>query len=131
MADYSQVEWELSQANNGSYNLSTNHDVEEVSGLSDDEIRWKVHSHPRVDGEKGASNDIIRVGINGQPEYGRCDMNNIAKSYKSWIDEKHKSPESFPAHFVYHRYSKNLYYYNNITPNINFGKLNKLKILNK
>ena len=105
------AEWSLRKYKNGDYVLSTAHKdnicPDFQNGKNKDKynslnLTLNIHSHPDVDGTKGAS-----MG----------DMPGIRSFYEYWKKEHQNSNPSkeFPLFFVYHRQSSTLYQY---TPNV-------------
>ena len=103
LADYSKVEWSLSYSN--VFTLGTFHHEEYSPSLHNRELKWIVHSHPRIDGTEGASYRLNHLG-----NYDSGDMSNVINNYNTWIKEGN-NPYLFPKHYIYHRYTSIVYYY--------------------
>ncbi len=116
-ANNSNVEWSLEgyQGKNGrQYVLATSHEESSVNvrdnskeGLTMENQYFHMHSHPAVDGTKGASGY-------GKTSYNGGDMSYIVGQY----NKASKRNISLPTHYVYHKQSKTLYQYTPWVPNI-------------
>lgn len=121
----SAVEWAMARFKNGEYVITTSHhptkveNVVSIEGYNEQDLVFKVHSHPGADSPKGASESSAL----------RSDMRNIKEMAVRF--EKAGNYANFPKHFVYHPDSRNLYQYTPYTPSINLGSVNKTTSLLK
>ena len=120
-ANNSNVEWGLSAFEGDNFVLSTSHKAGAVSpatainGFNENNMMFKVHSHPGYDGTKGASN--VR-GIND-------DMYNIIQMAHRFAELGTYTHENFPKHFVYHSHTNVLYQYTPYINSIHIGPVKK------
>ena len=110
LARTSTVEWSVTstngklQDNPNSYIFATDHNAGSVGVRVVDitRIRWHAHSHPAIDGTKGAS------GVTHPSPRITGDYNSAYELYKR-AGLKHV--EDFPQHLIYHRYTDTWYRY--------------------
>ena len=118
--DNSNVEWSLSGYDNGKnrqYVLGTDHLDNQVSSkyfkyahYKESDMLFDIHSHPSVkDDIRGASGGDRKTN----QYYG--DMKHVTFRYYRFRDKYRKK---LPPHYVYHKKSRNLYYYTPWTPSI-------------
>lgn len=119
-AKNSDVEWGLqgiSTKGNNKYIIATSHDPAHVQidgarntfGFTENALTFEIHSHPSPTGTKGASGDMRQ--ING---LYTGDMQRITRRYYRFRNEG----IDLPNHYVYHKYSNNLYHYTPFESNI-------------
>ena len=84
---------------------------------------FTIHMHPGGDDEKMASGRITPFGYEGG------DMANLAKRYNRAKATDKKYPSEYPKHFIYHRKSQGLYFYNDKTTSKFIGKRTDAKSL--
>lgn len=129
-SDYSDVEWGLDgfKTEGGNrYVLRTSFSDEGVGtkhGLYESsDMIFTIHMHPGGDDEKMASGRITPFGYEGG------DMANLAKRYNRAKATDKKYPSEYPKHFIYHRKSQGLYFYNDKTTSKFIGKRTDAKSL--
>ena len=132
MAQNTDVEWRIDgyrTINNNEYVIATMHDKESVTKTTKMEQYsvyhqiFGIHSHPAIDGTKGASSgDMTRVNDLYKNEFH-------SKNIHQWFIQNGQST-IFPKHYVYHKFSSVLYYYvPNGKSNIFIRKINTYKDL--
>jgi hypothetical protein len=72
-----------------------------LAGFEEKNLKLDLHSHPDIDGTKGASGYLGNGIVMG-------DMAMIIGRYKRFQNDYNKN---LPNHYLYHKYSQTLYYY--------------------
>lgn len=95
LSDFSNVEWQLVAYTNR-FEIGTIHNIRKSPAVTNlKKIQWIIHSHPERNGTMGPS---------GENKYRLSGDYNVANERRKIIGV------SMP-HFVYHRYSGRVYYY--------------------
>ena len=132
-SDNSDVEWGLDgyQSTKGGnrYVLRTSFSDEAVGyrhGLyGDEDMIFNMNTHPGGDDTKMASGQISPFGYEGG------DMSNLAKRYNNAKSVNKKYPAAYPKHFIYHKNSQSLIYFNDKTTSKLLGPIKSTTQLRK
>ena len=121
------VEWGLTgflHDGKRKYIIGTSHKKDRVSqridlqGIKENNMIFDIHSHPSVDGTKGGSG---YYKYNETP-IPNSDIWNIRMMYQRY----NYDIKRLPPHYVYHRYSNNLYQYTPYAWNIYIKRINNV-----
>lgn len=113
LAKNTSVEWSLESYRTSSYTehvLATSNSISSsstgrnipLSAFDENNLLMSLHSHPRIDGTMGASENV---------GYGPSDMLNIINYSNRRFNSHGQSLNGFPKHYVYHKHSQTLYQY--------------------
>jgi RHS repeat-associated protein len=137
MAENTEVEWGIDGyrvSGGNEYVIRTSNDEWSVTNLYNEKYNkmncvFMMHSHCWPDGTKGASKLLIGN------TWGKCDMASITSDYNFYERQGMKNINVwfkyqdtytvFPKHYVYHKYSNNLYFYDVWVNNYFIRKINK------
>ncbi len=137
MTENTDVEWGIDGyriSGDNEYVIRTSHKDGSVATLSTTQRNemncvFTMHSHCWPDGTKGASRLLIGN------TWGACDMATVTEEYNRFerqgmtnINVWFKYQDTytvFPKHYVYHKYSKNLYFYDVWVSDYFIRKINK------
>ena len=137
LAENTNVEWGIDGyrvSGSNEYVIRTSHDEGAVTNLYNEKYNkmncvFMMHSHCWPDGTKGASKLLIGN------TWGKCDMASITSDYNFYERQGMKNINVwfkyqdtytvFPKHYVYHKYSNNLYFYDVWVNNYFIRKINK------
>ena len=137
MAENTDVEWGIDGyrvSGKNEYVIRTSNDEWSVTNLYNEKYNkmncvFMMHSHCWPDGTKGASKLLIGN------TWGKCDMASITSDYNFYERQGMKNINVwfkyqdtytvFPKHYVYHKYSNNLYFYDVWVNNYFIRKINK------